>query len=1003
MSDASRIFISHAGRDRAWAQWARWHLEAAGYRTELDTIDWAPGTNFMQAMHEALHRGIPMLVLLSAAYLDPERYTTDEWTTRLAQRRKDPDAKLIPLRVDRVDLHGGLWSPIIVPDVFGLPPDEAVTVLVEAVRHVLDPPPAAALLAGPPAYPGQPVATAGAAGPRPPGSLPAVWNLPRRNPGFTGRDGMLNRLHDTLSGGSRVAVQALHGMGGVGKTQLALEYAHRFAGEYDLVWWIPAEQSELIGDHLATLAQKLRLVPAGTATPDAVEALHDHLRRVSRWLLVFDNAEERDHLAPWLPDGPGHLLITSRNPNWAGVATAVDVDVFTRNESIALLHTHLPHLDQGDADRLAEALGDLPLAVGQAAELLGETRLDVDSYLAELGEHAAELMRTGGPPAGYPAVLAATVTLTAERLRTADPAAGQLLYLCAWLGPEPIPADLFTVRPGLLPESLAGMAGRPVVVGRTLAQLARYGLARLTDTGPVLHRLVQAILRDTDPTPETDHSTIEQLLVAASPDDGTHPQWWPRWTALLPHILAADPAATSNPDLRWTAQRSVWHLAARGDARTALPLAERLYQAWTQRHGPDESSTLAAATTLAEIHRQLGHYQQARQLDEDTLTRRKVLGDDHPNTLTSANNLADDLRRVGEHERARELDEDTLARRRRVLGDDHPDTLSSANNLAEDMRRVGEHEQARELDEDTLARKRRVLGDDHPDTLNSANNFAADLRRVGEHEQARELDEDTLARRRRILGDDHPRTLNSANNLAIDLRRVGEHERARELDEDTLARYQRVLGNDHPDTLRSANNLAIDLAAMGEHERARELDEDTLARRRRVLGDDHPDTLTSANNFAADLRRVGEHERARELDEDTLARKRRVLGDDHPDTLTSANNLAIDLRRVGEHERARELDEDTLARRRRILGDDHPDTLRSANNLAVDLAAMGEHEQARELDEDTLARRRRILGDDHPSTLNSASNLAIDLDALGQHAKASQLRQQFRPPDLSES
>jgi hypothetical protein len=393
--DAPRILISHAGRDRAWAEWARWHLETAGYPTELDGVDWAPGANVMEAMDRVLRRADPMLVLLSSAYLDPERFTTDAWTARLAQRRRDPDAKLIPLRIENVDLHGGLWAPIVVPDVFGLSPDQAATMLVEAVQRVIDRPPAGTLTAVPPVYPDRVGEPATPSGPRPPGSLPAVWNLARRNPAFTGRDDMLNRLHDTLSGGDRVAVQALFGMGGVGKTQLALEYAHRFVGEYDLVWWVPAEQSELIGDHLATLAQKLRLVPAGTVTPEAVEALWDHLRRADRWLLLFDNAEDRDQLAPWLPDGPGHLLITSRNPNWTGVARAVDVDVFARSESTGLLRTHLPHLADADADRLAEALGDLPLAVGQAVDVLAEIRLPVDAYLHDLETHAADLMSEG--------------------------------------------------------------------------------------------------------------------------------------------------------------------------------------------------------------------------------------------------------------------------------------------------------------------------------------------------------------------------------------------------------------------------------------------------------------------------------------------------------------------------------------------------------------------------------------------------------------------------------
>ncbi|MEV8510660.1 FxSxx-COOH system tetratricopeptide repeat protein [Actinoplanes sp. NPDC051475] len=811
---ASSIFISHAGRDRAWAEWARWHLQAAGYVTELGCVDWAPGTNFVEAMHKALPRRNPMLALLSTAYLDGDRFTTDEWAARFAQRRKDSAAQLIPVRVENVDLLDGVWAPIVVADVFELSPDRAVKVLLDAVRQVVGPPSTSAGSAGVPPYPGNPAVEAG---PRPPGALPAVWNLTRRNPAFTGRDGMLNRLHDTLCTGHRAAVQALYGVGGVGKTQLALEYAHRFAGEYDVVWWIPAEQAQLIGDHLATLAVEAGLVAVDAATPAAVQALRGYLRGRSRWLLVFDNAEDRDDLTPWLPDGPGHLVITSRSHAWTAVAQPVDVDVFTRDESVALLHTHLPHVDERDADRLAQALGDLPLAIGQAADLLAETRISIETYLDELDKHAAELLREGRPPAGYPTHLAAVVTVAAQRLAGDDPAAGHLLALCAHLGPEPIPIDLFTVRPDVLPQPLAQVARKPVAFARTVAQLGRYGLARTTDAGPLLHRLTQAILRDTDPDPDGHRRTVEQLLIAASPEDPSTPKWWPRWTQLLPHILAADPATTDNLALRSAANFAVWHLMARGDARAALPLAEHLHAAWTSRHGPDDASTLTAAGTLAAIYNQLGRYQQARDLDEDSLARRRrVLGDDHPATLESASNLANYLRGLGEYGRARELSEDTLARRRRLLGDDHPATLISANNVAADLHRLGEYERGRELSEDTLARRRRVLGDDHPHTLTTAANLAGNLHRLGEYERARELNEDTLAQCRRVLGGDHPDTLTAAANLAADLHRLGEYERARELNEDTLARRRRVLGGDHPDTLASAGNLAADLRELGE-------------------------------------------------------------------------------------------------------------------------------------------------------------------------------------------
>ncbi|PRX22147.1 tetratricopeptide (TPR) repeat protein [Actinoplanes italicus] len=818
---ADRIYISCTGRDRAWAEWARWHLGNAGYETELDVVDWVPGTNFVEAMNRALRRDNPLLVLLSAAYLDPERFTTDEWTARLAQRRRDPSAKLIPLRVENVALDG-LWAPIVVPDVFGLSPDKAATSLIDAVRRVVDPAPPRAVSAVSPPYPdARPVVDHG---PRPPGSSPAVWNLARRNPSFTGRDGMLNRLHDALQGDHRVAVQALHGMGGVGKTQLALEYAHRFAGEYDLVWWIPSEQPELIGDHLSFLARKLGLVGAGTPIPEAAEAVREYLRQSPRWLLVFDNAEDRDQLAPWLPDGPGHSLITSRNPNWTGTASAVNVDVFSREESAALLHTHLPYLTDDDADRLASALGDLPLAVGQAVDLLAETHLTVDAYLADLASHTADLLSKGRPLGGYPVSLAATVTLTADRLCTADPAAGQLLYLCARLGPEPIPTDLFTARPDMLPEPLNLVASRPVAFARVLGQLGRYGLARVTDEGPILHRLIQAVLRDTVSDPAVHRETVEKLLAAAAPEEVIHPQSWPRWSALVPHLLAVDLASTDNVGLRYAANTAAYYLMIRGDYSTALPLTQQLHQAWTDRHGPDDGTTSAAAATLAGLHRELGNHQQAHDLNEANLLRnRRYLGFHHPDTLAMAGSLAFDLVRLGRLEEALQLTTDTLARSRQTSGDDDPLTLALATVHAGTLHSLGRYEEARELDQDTLARQRRVLGDDHPNTLVSANNLAIDLDKLGEYEQARQLSEDALARQRRIFGDDHPLSLTYAAYLAAVLEHLGEYEQARDLGEDILNRRRRVFGDEDPKTRMAAGDLAVYLDALNRHAEADDL------------------------------------------------------------------------------------------------------------------------------------------------------------------------------------
>ena len=817
MGDGADFFISHAGADRAWAEWVAWQLIDAGYTVELDVWDWPVGRNFVTAMSDVLDRCDRVVALLSAAYVDRSRYTTEEWSASQVHLPGVEGNRLVPVRVEDVPVADvpALLRPLISCALFGLDAAEARLALLAAVRGPERP-------GGEPVFPGRGtpggLRELGGSGPRLPGSLPRVWNVPARNPGFTGRDGLLAEMRKRLLAGDRAVVQALHGMGGMGKTQLAMEYAYRFAGAYELAWWVNSEQAALIGDQFAVLGAELRCVKAD-ATVEAVRAaVLAELRQGGQWLLVFDNAESPGDVRGWLPGGGGHVLITSRDRRWGAIAAPVEVDVLARAESIAILQNEVPGLSADDADRLADALGDLPLAVAQAAGFIAETGIAAADYLDLLRTRAAELL-TENVPDFYPRSLAAATQLIADRLAADDPAAAELANLCAFLGPEPVPEDLFTSVPGELPGELAARAADPLAWRQALAQLARQSLARIDPRGLVMHRLTQAILRDrlTPAQAAAARACTEAILAAADPGDPGNPVTWPRWAQLMPHLLAADLAAAGNPGLRWMACNACGYLLARGDTRTAHDLATDLRQHWRDRLGDDHENTRAAVLYLAWALQDMGLYAEARELDEDTLARvRRLFGDDDLHTLVSANNLANKLRDLGEYQAARELDEDTLARRRRVLGEDHPVTLSSASNLAVDLWKLGEYQAARELDEDILARYRQVLGEDHPDTLASAHGLAADLASLDEYQAARELDQDTLARRRRVLGEDHPRTLSSANNLAADLRFLGEYQAARELDQDTLARRRRVLGEDHPVTLSSASNLAADLRALSE-------------------------------------------------------------------------------------------------------------------------------------------------------------------------------------------
>jgi tetratricopeptide (TPR) repeat protein len=641
-----------------------------------------------------------------------------------------------------------------------------------------------------------------------------VWNVAPRNRAFTGREDLLTLLRQRLGGDGTAAVQVVRGTGGVGKTQLAVEYAYRYADGYPVVWWIAAEEPALIGDQMAALAVALGLAQAGTDTTTAARALKADLRRRGGWLLLFDSAEDPSAVSSWLPGGTGHVIVTTRSPGWEHLAATIEVDVMARADSVDLLRRYHPGVTDLDAGRLADALGDLPLALVQAGSFLTTTGASVDEYLRLLAEDANRVMAEGAVGT-YPRTLSAAITISTRRLADTHPTGVAVLHVCAFLAPEPVPADwLGTAVPRASghrsPASMILVAADAFALRASIARIGAYGLAKVTSDGIWLHRLTQAVLRD-GLTLEERNRVRDQaaaVLVANNPGEPDHPATWRRWSRLLPHVLALQPAASDNRELREVAWQAARYLLWRGETNAGHQLAVHLHRSWCQLLGPDDPSTLWAAHQLAIAYEDLGRYEQARDLSADTLARRRtVLGDDHPDTLRSANALGYALHAMGEHRRARHLYEDSLARSRRALGDDHPATLRLARSLTGTLAALAEHEQARQLGEDTLARSRRVLGPDHPVTREAARHLTFVLRALGEYAQARELGENILNRSRRLVGDDHPDTLRSACTLAGTLAALGEYEHARGLAEDTLVRTKRVLGRNHPDTVKLTDDL----------------------------------------------------------------------------------------------------------------------------------------------------------------------------------------------------
>jgi nucleoside phosphorylase len=332
--------------------------------------------------------------------------------------------------------------------------------------------------------------------------LPKVWgDVPQRNPSFTGRETLLREIHDKLSRTQQTAVlpQALLGMGGVGKTQLATEYVHRHSAEYDLIWWVAAGQEAHILASLTQLAQRLKLEvsrAADAAVPAVREALSTGATGYRNWLLVFDNAEAPRDVKKYFPTGGGgKILVTSRDPDWSRFTPFTEVDGFTRDESKAFLHGRKPDLSDHDAERLASALGDLPLAIEQAAAGVSAIGMSVGEYLTLLEEKRVDVLE-GSPAADYPDSVAAAIELSIEKLKVLNPAALHLLQICCFVAPEPISRELFARRPAasITPE-VDAMLKSSLLVNRAIVDIKRCALAKADHGNPLqIHPVVQTVV-----------------------------------------------------------------------------------------------------------------------------------------------------------------------------------------------------------------------------------------------------------------------------------------------------------------------------------------------------------------------------------------------------------------------------------------------------------------------------------------------------------------------------
>ena len=872
-----------------------------------------------------------------------------------------------------------------------------------------------------------------------------------------GRDALLGELRRALRPypwrASRAFVIA--GMGGLGKSTVALAAARMARQRGYRVWWVHAADAALLTSGMLEVLRELGApesvtVPvregARTAPARAWEFLNADHGAGRRWLLVFEGANNPAVLAGadattpadgtgWLrPDPAGMVIVTTRirDPQvWGTRVTLRELKPLDDEAGAEVLRDLAPEVaDPGghEARELSRRLGGLPLALHLAGAYLGSPFARWSTFAGyrealDGVELPAALTDIEDQGADIHATVQRTWDLSLDALAAEGrPQARPLLLVLSCFAPAtPIPAWLLQLPPlaELLADRTISGAGTDNGAERRglragLQGLSRTGLIEIAAGGSPagLNAVtVHPVVADANrirlaASADAEHAavprTVVALLEAAEAGlDPARPGDWPTWRLLMPHVNAAIDLLADDLEPAMLARlltvSAVGTEALLGAGRLAA--AEKLARASVAAAtflSPDDPAAMTARGYLARTLVRRGRSGDAETIYRELLADRlRVQGQDHIDTLGTRHDLAAALGVQGRYGDAEQLYRELLIDDDRLRGPEHRETLAARSSLARMIGLQGRYAEAEELGRQVLEAQRRVLGPDHPDCLASRQNLARMAGMAGRYAEAEQLYRQVLADRRRILGDDHPDTLATRHRLAQIVGQRGRYGEAEELCHRVLADRRRLLGEDHPDNLSTRHRLARMLGLQGRYADAEPMFRQVLAARRRTLGAEHPDTLTTQHRLGWLIGRQGRYSEAIDIVTEVLGGRRNVLGDDHPDTLAARETLAWLTGLRGKLPEAEELCRDVLADRRRVLGEDHPDTLTTRGTMAWTAELRGRYADAEQQYRDLLADRQRILGPGHPDTLVARQDVARMLGQQHRYAEAEQLTREI--------
>ena len=845
--------------------------------------------------------------------------------------------------------------------------------------------------------------------PNKPELLQSIWNVPyQQNPYFTGRKALLETLHQALTTVHTTALtQAITGLGGIGKTQTALEYAYRYRKDYRIIWWLRAEEPATLAADYAQLAIEFNL-PEQKATEQAlqIQAVRNWLEQHTGWLLIFDNAEEQDDMDPYVPQiGNGHVIITSRNPIWDGLGTTLSVDVMQSEEALAFLAKRIEDSDSKAAATLAETLGYLPLALEQAAAYTRENCISLAQYQALFQKHHAQLLQHHRLATQYPATVATTWELAFQEVQKTAPAAADLLNLCAFLAPDAIFLDMIIEGATYLPKRLAQTITDPLALNQLVRPLLRYALVQREGHTLILHRLVQRVLRDRLNT--TTQCCWAECAVQIVNQAFPYPEFsnWSRCEQLLSHARICAKWIEEWKFISEEAERLLHKMGVYLHDHEAYMYAEQFYQHLLHiLEDMFEAEDPFVATSLNDLAlhcKNQGQYAQAEPLYQRALgIQEKALGPEHPNVAQILNNLAELYHAQDQYAQAEPLYQRALNIHEKILGPEHPDVATSLNGLARLYHAQDQYAQAEPLYQRALDIHEKILGPEHPDLATDLNNLAELYCAQGQYAQAEPLFQRALAINEKALGPEHPDLAQSFNNLAKLYHVQDQYVQAEPLYQRALDIHEKTLGPKHWNVATSLSKLAMLYLAQGQYAQAEPLFQRALDIREKALGPKHPDLDTSLDSLAALYSAQGQYAQAEPLLQRILHIRETTLGPEHLDVASRLDSLAVVYLFQDQYAQAEPLFQRALDIREKALGPEHPDVDTSLNGLAKLYYAQGQYAQAELLLQRILHIREKTLGPEHLDVATGLNGLAVLYYAQGQYAQAEPLFQ--RALDISE-